>query len=156
MWVSLTTKLLTWHFNTAVFPDITYSSWTCTLYFWLTTETKIWVYIKDYLFVNACRPYEIYYINCIDRTILHWPMNANGVFIWHMYCVYRTLILSKRGSFKHTEFITFRNKVVVMPSNGINDWHTNNWKVLCAHVRMWAWFFSITNCWFHRNVNSKF
>lgn len=45
MWVSFTTKLLTWHFNTAVFPDITYSSWTCTLYFWLTTETRILVHI---------------------------------------------------------------------------------------------------------------
>lgn len=37
---------ITWHFSTAVFPDITYSSCTCTVYSWLTTANesynKIW------------------------------------------------------------------------------------------------------------------
>lgn len=36
-WNKRENNKLTWHFRTAVLPDITYSSCTCTLYFWLTT-----------------------------------------------------------------------------------------------------------------------
>lgn len=37
MWQNSLTLTLTWHFSTAVLPVITYSSCTCTVYFWLTT-----------------------------------------------------------------------------------------------------------------------
>lgn len=69
-WNKWENSKLTWHFSTAVLPDITYSSCTCTLYFWLTTVQPM-IKSKILNHLEIIYSSEIY-IHLITHNISNW------------------------------------------------------------------------------------